>query len=50
MKIAIANDHNGVEIKKRIKEYLEQLNYEVVDFGSYEEESVDYTTYAFQVG
>lgn len=50
MKIAIANDHNGVNIKTMLKKYLEELGYEVLDFGSNTSESVDYPNYAFKVG
>ncbi len=50
MKIAIANDHNGVSIKTMLKKYLEELGYEVLDFGSNTSESVDYPNYAFKVG
>lgn len=50
MKIAIANDHNGVGIKTMLKKYLEELGYEVLDFGSNTSESVDYPNYAFKVG
>lgn len=50
MKIAIANDHNGISIKTMLKKYLEELGYEVLDFGSNTSESVDYPNYAFKVG
>ena len=50
MKIAIANDHNGVNIKTMLKKYLEELGYEVLDFGSNTSESVDYPNYSFKVG
>lgn len=50
MKIAIANDHNGINIKTMLKKYLEELGYEVLDFGSNTSESVDYPNYAFKVG
>lgn len=50
MKISIANDHNGVLIKNIIKEYLENLGYEVIDFGSNDNMSVDYPNLAFKVG
>mgnify|MGYP004643930605 CR=1 FL=1 len=50
MKISIANDHNGVLIKNTIKEYLENLGYEVIDFGSNDNMSVDYPNFAFKVG
>lgn len=50
MKISIANDHNGVLLKNKIKEYLENLGYEVIDFGSNDNMSVDYPNFAFKVG
>ena len=34
MKIAMANDHAGTEMKNEIKAYLESNGYEVVDFGT----------------
>ena len=42
MKIAIGSDHRGFVLKEEIKEYLEKLNYEYKDFGTYSEESFDY--------
>lgn len=50
MKIAIANDHNGVNQKNIIKNYLIDLGHEVLDFGTDSDESVDYPNYAFKVG
>ncbi len=50
MKIGIANDHNGVEIKQELTKYLESLGYTVVNYGSDSPESVDYPNYAFKVG
>lgn len=35
MKIGIAADHGGFELKKIIHEYLGQKGYEVIDFGAY---------------
>jgi ribose 5-phosphate isomerase B len=40
MKIALASDHAGFELKEAIKAFLE--DYEIVDFGSYTNDSVDY--------
>jgi len=34
MKIAIAGDHGGFELKESLKLYLEENNYEVKDFGA----------------
>ena len=41
MKIAMANDHAGTRMKNEIKAYLESQGHEVVDFGTYDEESCD---------
>jgi len=45
MKIAIACDHGGFELKKEIKKYLISENIEVVDLGTNSEDSVDYPVY-----
>ena len=45
MKIAIASDHGGFELKENVKKYLEGRDIEVVDLGTYSEESVDYPAY-----
>ena len=37
----MANDHAGTGLKKQIREYLEGEGHEVVDFGTYDEESGD---------
>ena len=41
MKIAMASDHAGTSMKMEIKAYLEENGHEVVDFGTYDEESCD---------
>ena len=46
MKIAMACDHGGLRLKNVLKEDLEKNDYEVVDFGTYTEESCDYPDYA----
>lgn len=50
MKIGFANDHRGYELKEKLKKDLEELNYEVVDYGSYSTNSVDYPDFAFSLG
>ena len=50
MKIGIGNDHRGYKLKKELVEFLTNLGYEVVNYGSDTEESVDYPVYAFKVG
>lgn len=42
MKIGIANDHSGVEMKNEVVEYLESKGYEVVNYGTDSTESTDY--------
>lgn len=51
MKIALASDHGGFELKEDIKRYLISNNYEVLDLGTYNgEESVDYPNYGKACG
>lgn len=42
----MASDHAGYLMKVKVKEYLELLGFEVVDFGAYSEESADYADFA----
>ncbi len=42
MKISIASDHAGFEYKARIIEHLQSKGYEVIDFGTDSDASVDY--------
>ena len=49
MKIAIGNDHGGVELKRHLVQYLEGKGFEVVNFGSDVTESTDYPIYAERV-
>ncbi len=41
-KIAIGGDHAGFEYKRKMTQKLEDLGYEVKDFGPFSEASVDY--------
>lgn len=50
MKIGIATDHRGVELKQELTKYLESLGYTVINYGTDSEEPVDYPIYAFKVG
>lgn len=50
MKIAIASDHGGFELKENVKKYLESREIEVVDLGTHSEESVDYPAYGKACG
>ncbi len=50
MKIGLANDHRGYHTKTKIARYLEKKGYQIVDYGSFSEEMVDYPDYAFALG
>ena len=41
MRIHLATDHAGLELKEKIKLYLSDLNYEVIDHGAYEYDALD---------
>lgn len=49
MKIAIAADHGGFELKDSMVEYIKSLGNEVVDLGTNSADSVDYPDYAKKV-
>jgi ribose 5-phosphate isomerase B len=46
MKLALASDHAGFNLKEHIKEYLTKKGYQITDFGSYSDESSDYPDFA----
>lgn len=46
MKIAIASDHAGFELKELIKDYITKTNNSIVDFGTNNSDSVDYPDFA----
>ena len=50
MRIAIGNDHAAVELKREIKEYVESLGHEVVNFGTDSNESCNYPEFGEKVG
>jgi ribose 5-phosphate isomerase B len=49
MKICIGSDHAGFVLKEQLKIYLTQLNVEVIDVGTFSEESMDYPDIAHPV-
>ena len=46
MKIAVACDHGGLDLKNKIVEYLKSEGHEVIDEGTYTKDSCDYPVYA----
>ena len=46
MKIALACDHGALELKNTIREHLQKLGHEVVDFGTHTLDSCDYPDFA----
>ena len=46
MKIALACDHGGFNLKNEVIKYLESHGYEYKDFGTYTTDSCDYPDYA----
>lgn len=50
MKIALASDHGGFQLKEAIKDHLKKRSYEVVDLGTDTVDSVDYPLYGQACG
>jgi len=48
MKISLAADHGGFELKNSILSYLKSKNYEVIDLGTNSTDSVDYPDFAIK--
>jgi ribose 5-phosphate isomerase B len=46
LKLAMASDHAGFELKMQLIEYLKEKGYEIKDFGCYSSESSDYPDFA----
>lgn len=49
MRIGIASDHGGFELKKEIIFELKDKGYEMLDCGTYDGERTDYPVYAFKL-
>ena len=48
-KVAVGCDHGGFVLKDRVVKTLEALGAEIVDFGCYDDSSVDYPVYGEKV-
>ncbi len=49
-KIYIGADHAGFHLKETLRDYMKELGNEVIDLGTFSEESVDYPDLAREVG
>ena len=49
MKIAIASDHGGINIREEIKKLMDEMKIDYIDFGCECDTSVDYPDYALPV-
>lgn len=49
MKVAIANDHAGTKLKQELKEFLENVGYKLINYGTDSNTSVDYPDYVHPV-
>lgn len=45
MRIGIGSDHGGFDLKEELKKFMEEREIEVVDYGTYSKDSVDYPDY-----
>ena len=50
MNIGITNDHRGLQVKQFLTEYLTELGYNVIDYGTDSEEPADFPDYAKKLG
>ena len=50
MKIGITNDHRGVKVKQFLTEYLEELGYTIINYGTNSTEPADFPDYAKKLG
>ncbi len=50
MRIGIASDHRGFNLKEQLKTELMKRNFDVTDYGTNSDKSTDYPDYAFLLG
>ena len=50
MRVALASDHAGFELKEKIEAYLKEAGFEILDLGTNNEEPVDYPDFARAIG
>lgn len=47
--LALGSDHAGFELKEYLKKYLIDNGFDIIDFGTYSDKSVDYPDFAHPV-
>ena len=50
MKIAIGSDHGGYALKQELIQALSQAGYEMMDVGTFSQDSCDYPVFSIKVG
>ncbi len=50
MKIGLCSDHRGFYLKSELIKFLREKGYEIVDYGTDSDESVDFPDFAFKLG
>lgn len=50
IKIGIVSDHRGFNAKERLKEYFDEIDITIIDYGTNSSESVDFPIYAKKLG
>lgn len=48
MRVAVASDHGGYDLKADLKAYLSEQGHQVADLGCHDQQPVDYPDYAVQ--
>lgn len=49
MKLGIAADHGGYDLKEQLKQHIEAKGIEIIDYGTHSLDSVDYPDYAYKL-
>ena len=50
MRIGLSSDHRGYDAKQILTQFLKDEGYDVIDYGTYSKDRVDYTKYGFILG
>ena len=50
MNLGFASDHRGYKLKLDLIKYFKENGYNIVDYGTNNEESCDYVDYAYKIG